>query len=634
MSRPVKMMNAGTDNYAPSAFQFPFGAPSSTKRKADDQAAPEKSQEKRRKITTESITKRKEGNPATTVEPSSKRQKLAAAAPAPHAKYTWDDFNSPADRPKISPKAPSKHKATLSATSDEVSASRPRIQPKSGNRLKRKATETGNDCVKRWRVDTPLTAESDEEEPTAKASEESSSTDSTEAPRAGDSYPTPEQAGSLSPPSLPTGFDDSILEETDIPQDGLSVASATVSSVSYEASESNLPAPSYNPSACFTVALPAPIAPWSHPFPAPTPRMTQLISTCPIDWTKASGLKPEQIEAFELRAPWNPSPATFSSMAQNTKFLAKGSAPTEEGIRKRFKAACRAVFKTSGVYFDTSGLDLEAYGVPKTAKVKELVKEARTAHVQETAVNAGNSLDEKPDPSDIGQSLDAGVPDTTAAGHETRPRPRGSRQRESAADRLAHSYYSATQWAGSVVAFEIRESSSSPATIRFCDARLVAHRRLFCEVSSVQAFDRWHSTVCFGGTRTRFPMREVICQQVGKQIYMLRDNGKPPAEQTTLALMIETYCLSQAMGTVGASKMIMKEIIQKLGKADEMLSVEDVKLLRGLVHSDALRHTLHERMRAVVMPMEADSEVESGSWAAISSDTESKNIDYDSDEEL
>lgn len=200
MSRPIKMMNAGADNYAPSAFQFPLGAPSSTKRKADDQVAPEESQEKRRKISARSTTKRKKANSATTVEPSSKRQKLAAAAPAPHAKYAWDDFNSPIDRPKISPKAPSKHKPTVPATSDEVPASRPKIQPKSGNRLKRKATENGNDCVKRWRVDTPLTTESDEEEATAKASEEGSSTDSTEAPRAGDGYPTPEQAGGSSPP--------------------------------------------------------------------------------------------------------------------------------------------------------------------------------------------------------------------------------------------------------------------------------------------------------------------------------------------------------------------------------------------------------------------------------------------------
>ncbi|KAJ8104582.1 hypothetical protein OPT61_g10680 [Boeremia exigua] len=135
-----------------------------------------------------------------------------------------------------------------------------------------------------------------------------------------------------------------------------------------------LAAPDYSPAACFTQTPPAPFTPWPHSFPAPTPRFAQPLS-CPVDWSKLAGLKAEDIEAYELRAAWNPTPVSFRTVMKQSRYLVKDVAPSEPCIRQRFNRASLIIFKISGVYFEDTALGLKAYGVPTQDILRRLVSE-------------------------------------------------------------------------------------------------------------------------------------------------------------------------------------------------------------------------------------------------------------------
>ena len=100
--------------------------------------------------------------------------------------------------------------------------------------------------------------------------------------------------------------------------------------------------------------MPAALSPWPYDCLAPTPRLDQNLSVSPVNWDNVKGVTEPQVEAYEMRAPWNHKPTTFAEVAKQTEFKRNGEIPSEEGIRKRFKAASLAVFRISGVYFDTS----------------------------------------------------------------------------------------------------------------------------------------------------------------------------------------------------------------------------------------------------------------------------------------
>ncbi|KAJ4983444.1 hypothetical protein SVAN01_11052 [Stagonosporopsis vannaccii] len=313
----------------------------------------------------------------------------------------------------------------------------------------------------------------------------------------------------------------------------------------------------------FSQAVPAPFAPWNHNFPAPTPRFAHPLPSCPINWSAITGLTAEQIEAYELRAPWNPDPTTFSTVRTTTIFLASKRVPSEECVRKRFRKACLAIFKCSGVFFEETALGLEDYGVPKQAELRNLIGDIRAAALR-TATPT-------PPPT---------VTTTTAASTTT------ASARATAYQRPKRGNSEVSIYTGEVVAFRLKATRNSRPTIRICDRRLVANDRILLVYDvtvtqrnalqiesavptlpfSTDAFDRWHASVCFGKRRT-FPRRDYVCREVGEGEYLLRDNGKPKEECTTVGLMLETYAVSQAMGTGSTSSMIRREIVRKLRDA-------------------------------------------------------------------
>lgn len=324
----------------------------------------------------------------------------------------------------------------------------------------------------------------------------------------------------------------------------------------------------------FTQSVLSPVTPWPHSFPAPTPRLAQPLPFCPIDWTKVTGLKPEHIEAYELRAPWNPRPETFKAVAQQTQHLADGEQPVEEGVRKRFKRANLAVFKRTGVYFEESAQGLETYGVKKPKKE------------QATSISS---------PIATGTA-------TTAAADSTAP---GVTQTQPRTTRRSQGYGEAAIYEGEVVAVQLQAPSDRHPTIRVCDKKLipcydelieydetVADDEGYVEACapflpfSTKAFDHWHSCTCFGRVQN-FPQRSYVCKEVEDGQYMLRVNSK--AKKASIGLMLETYCISQVMGTTKTSMMILNEITAKLSKAPRSaLSREDASALQYLPSDDPL----------------------------------------------
>lgn len=249
-------------------------------------------------------------------------------------------------------------------------------------------------------------------------------------------------------------------------------------------------------------------------------------------------MEAKDIEAYELRAPWDPHPATFDAVAKQTTYPGKGGAqPSMEAVRKRFKNANRAIFELTGVYFQESSQGLEDWGIKRPVKLRE-----------------------------------------ETASHPTRPT--NSSTTAWAYTRL-HGNSEATMFQGDVVAVQLQSPRDTRPSIRICDLKLipfynslVTHSELLDENNnpyieaiapflpfSAAAFDRWHTSVCRGSART-FPNRTLICRQIDAELYMLRVNSR--ARKASAGLMLETYVVSQTMGTAGASSMILGELRRML----------------------------------------------------------------------
>mgnify|MGYP004507177195 CR=1 FL=1 len=306
-----------------------------------------------------------------------------------------------------------------------------------------------------------------------------------------------------------------------------------------------------------------------------------------------AGLTQEQIEAYELRAPWNPAPATFEAVTQRTRHLVKAKAPSEECVRKRFKKACLAIFKGSGVYFEETALGLEAYGIPKQTELKKLVKDFTSMAL----------------PTAIQTATNKATTSTTTARSRNHPR----------TSRTSSSHYEATIYAGELVAVQLQTEDYKQPVIRICNKRLIPNYNALIDYDvtvtaedeihfepraptlpfSTEAFDHWHASICLDRRRT-FPDRTYLCKEVADGQYMLRDNGVPRTD-TTIGLMFETYCVSQAMGTTAASKMVLDEIVRKLsGVPVAALRLEDVVVLQYLKSGDPLLDAVNEFLRRTV----------------------------------
>ncbi|KAF9695388.1 hypothetical protein EKO04_006669 [Ascochyta lentis] len=301
------------------------------------------------------------------------------------------------------------------------------------------------------------------------------------------------------------------------------------------------------PLASFNKAVPALITPWPHNFPAPTRRFPHSLSSCPIDWSSITGLKQDQIEAYELRAPWNPSPLTFEAVAQQAQRI-KGKIPSAECVRKRFKKASLAVFQHSGVYFETTALGLEPYGIPKQRHLNELIDAAlkTTSYITTTS------------------SIPKQLPKTRPTHHET------------------------AIYTGELVAITLQPAhTTSHPTIRLCakslihnpsllntyhlsitDNEITIHQRPPTLPFSPAAFDFWHAEVAEGR-------------------YMLRDGG---VRGVTGQVMLETYCLARWMGSVEVAGMVGDEVVRWMnsGEFPGFESAEVEGLERWVGAGDAL----------------------------------------------
>lgn len=258
-------------------------------------------------------------------------------------------------------------------------------------------------------------------------------------------------------------------------------------------------------------------------------------------------------------------------------------------MRKRFKKACLAIFKCSGVYFEETALGLEEYGVPKQAELRNLIGDVVAATLPTPA----------PTPA---STASAATSSTDTVSFTVEPTPAPLHPRPTRVDREASIY------AGKVVAFQLQTAEDDCPTLRVCDKRLVPndrilhvynvtvdlHNNILVESKvptlpfSTPAFDRWHASVCFGNART-FPRREYVCREIYEGEYLLRDHGKPSEGMTTIALMLETYAVSQAMGTRTASRMMLREIVRKLRSAPvPVLGAEKEAFLGHLAVDDPM----------------------------------------------
>ncbi|RYN44396.1 hypothetical protein AA0114_g10008 [Alternaria tenuissima] len=127
--------------------------------------------------------------------------------------------------------------------------------------------------------------------------------------------------------------------------------------------------------------------PWHCDFAAPTPPYDDQ-QACPIDWSKVTILHDDPLhcqEAYELRRPWDKKPLAWDKVAQKVFLPPFKDGSTRnispEGGRKRFKAANKAVFELTGVYFPESSLGLEGHGIPLHKDLKPILEELAEAHV-------------------------------------------------------------------------------------------------------------------------------------------------------------------------------------------------------------------------------------------------------------
>jgi hypothetical protein len=332
------------------------------------------------------------------------------------------------------------------------------------------------------------------------------------------------------------------------------------------------------------------------------------------------GATDQQVEAYELRQPWNPDPTTFASIAQNTQFKCKGKAPTEEGIRKRFKAASLAVFKASGVFFEGNGIGLEAYGVPKkNAELKELIQQAATpTTTAATAAPPKSSSDSKStgSPASSSQSVSDATRTGTSDDRGLRWALRRDRRRalqraprldgrQDAAEHRPRAFYT-----GQVVTVQLHSTSSIPA-YRKVDAKLVpkydsllreevsktSHLRPVVLNSiprlpfSTAGFDRWFATVFFG-TRTAFPTQDFLCNEVAKDTYMVQEMARDREGETVdIGTVLEAYILSTVLSTnTAASDMLFAELQSRFvaqSSGDELpMNVATYRRMQFYIHRD------------------------------------------------
>jgi hypothetical protein len=246
-----------------------------------------------------------------------------------------------------------------------------------------------------------------------------------------------------------------------------------------------------------------------------------------MDWSTLNQVESKDRIIYELRAPWNPKPLSWSQVQETYNNL-HGAYFSLEGIRKCFGRANKVVFAATGVYFLGSSLGLTGSGIPiDTAMMKDLV-------------NAGLIL--KP----------------VAKSKKAAPKVGGA-----ASD---------LNFDGEVSRLVILQPGTTAHVERLVSREIVKALSIdhdcILQVSA-STFDRWYSCIAFG-LRHTFPKRVYKLKQKSDGDFKYQDEGLPPV---TIQVLLDTYVLSQIMGTKEVSDMIMDEI-HKVLKREKSVSIQ------------------------------------------------------------
>jgi hypothetical protein len=277
--------------------------------------------------------------------------------------------------------------------------------------------------------------------------------------------------------------------------------------------------------AVFTPAPPRPMSPWPIDCPAATPVYPTTIP-CPINWALIPGLTSVDQQVYELRAPWNANAKSWHTVSQLYSKQNPGKSLVDESVRKKFKKANIAVFKATGVYFRGSSIGLkEGWKVPGDIDMKALLKDV----VQKAGVAVETVFDDKLVTMFTDKELLLDGPAVTLS-----LQPRGC---------FGH---------------EVRHLPKKLAD----ELRIQADEVIPC---TGVIFDRWYSSLCFG-RRHSLPRRVYKLRPIPVG-YTHEDDGTPPV---TFHTLLDTYCLSQIIGTHVVSDMILDEISRVLSSEKDL----------------------------------------------------------------
>jgi hypothetical protein len=267
----------------------------------------------------------------------------------------------------------------------------------------------------------------------------------------------------------------------------------------------------------FTKPLPAKYTPWPFRYVQAYSQYGQVTAS-PINW----GAFPYVLEidrvAYDDREPWNPAPVPWKKVGQAAKEReGLKAALTEEGMRKRFMKANQAIFEATGVYFTRGSLGLQGTSpsIPIESDMRRALKKLSSGAAQTKKHKKPHVGEIEFEPEAIDYELkivELLLQPPDGLGPVTR-------------------HMTQKQWR---------------------KLHLVPGQTVCC---SAETFDRWYSSFCFG-VRHSLPKRVYKLAKLGGGFAYI-DEGMPPV---TIHTLIDTYCLSQEMGTIQVSDMILDEI--------------------------------------------------------------------------
>ncbi|KAF1914804.1 hypothetical protein BDU57DRAFT_579328 [Ampelomyces quisqualis] len=315
----------------------------------------------------------------------------------------------------------------------------------------------------------------------------------------------------------------------------------------------------------FTKPLPAMHTPWPLSCAQAYDQYDQP-TTSPINWDAFPNVEKQDRAAYDDREPWNPAPIAWNKVGKVAQAREGRENPlTDEGGRKRFIKANRAIFKATGVYFKrgTHGLQ-DGFNVPSESDMTRALKNASIVAAQ-LVTGAG-----------VTQSINvAGAGAAQTIEIETRRNKKNRKPRdEDEPEAVAYEL--------KVVELLLQPPDGSGPVTRYMTQKmwrklqLVPGQTLCC---SAATFDRWYSSSCFG-VRHSLPRRVYILKKLSGG-YAYVDEGVPPV---TIHTLLDTYCLSQDMGTTRVSDMILDEIHRFL--RNEAALTEKYGVMGGICEDD------------------------------------------------